>query len=107
MITKDTENKIIAFRDDRNWKHYHNGKDLAISISLETNELLECFQWSAEDTQRADKIQSIKEELADVVIYCQMMADYYELNLDEIINEKLIKNLEKYPLNKSVNLKTK
>lgn len=107
MITKETENKIIAFRDDRNWKQYHNGKDLAISISLEANELLECYQWSSDDVDRINKIDSIKEELADVLIYCQMMSDYYGFDMDEIINSKLIKNLDKYPEGKLINLKIK
>ena len=107
MISKQTEDKILKFRDDRQWKQYHNGKDLAISISLEANELLECYQWSAEDLDVNKKIDNIKEELADTVIYCQMLADYYHLDLDKIINEKLIKNLEKYPQDKIINLKNK
>lgn len=106
-MKKETVDKIIAFRDDRDWKQYHNGKDLAISISLEANELLEVFQWSREDCDRPERITQIKEELADVLIYAIMMADYYNLDLDEIIDEKLMKNLEKYPKNKKINLSTK
>ena len=106
-MTKDTIEKVLAFRDDRDWKQYHNGKDLAISISLEANELLEVFQWSKEDCDRPERIEQIKEELADVLIYAIMMADYYNLDLDEIIDSKLIKNLNKYPKDKLINLKTK
>ena len=107
MISKETEKKILAFRDDRDWIKYHNGKDLAISICLEANELLENYQWSSDDCDRLRKIDGIKDELADVVIYCQMMADYYHLDMDKIIEEKLKKNLIKYPEGKSVNLKSK
>ena len=106
-MNKETIEKVIAFRDDRDWKQYHNGKDLAISISLEANELLEIFQWSKDDCDRPERVSKIKEELADVLIYAIMMADYYNLDLDEIINAKLIKNLNKYPKDKVVNLKTK
>ena len=106
-MEKETHEKVIAFRDERDWKQYHNGKDLAISISLEANELLEIYQWSKDDCDRPERITKIKEELADVLIYSIMMADYYNLNLDEIINEKLMKNLEKYPKDKKINLSTK
>ena len=102
-----TKKLILKFRDDRDWLKYHNGKDLAISISLEANELLELYQWSAEDLDRVNKLEKIKDELADVLIYCQMMADYYHLDIDEIIEAKLKKNLEKYPDGKKVNLKEK
>lgn len=107
MIDKKTDEKILNFRDSRNWKQYHNGKDLAISISLEANELLEVFQWSADDLDRNDRLEHIKEELADILIYCEMFADYYHLDIDEIIDEKLKKNLIKYPEGKQINLKTK
>ena len=106
-MKKETIEKVLAFRDDRDWKQYHNGKDLAISISLEANELLEVFQWSKEDCDRPERIVQIKEELADVLIYAIMMSDYYNLDLDEIIDSKLTKNLNKYPKDKLINLKTK
>lgn len=99
--------KILEFRDSRDWKKYHSGKDLSISISLEVAELLEIFQWSKEDVDKLDKIENIKEELADILIYAIMLADYYNLNIDEIIENKLIKNLEKYPDGEKVNLKEK
>lgn len=107
MLTKETTDKILKFRDDRDFKKYHNGKDLAISISLEASELLEIFQWSAEDTNRLDRLSKMKEELADILMYSVMFADYYDIDFNEIIEEKLVKNLEKYPLNKKINLKEK
>lgn len=106
-MKSETIKKIIEFRDSRDWRQYHSGKDLSISISLEASELLEIFQWSKEEVDKLDKLDSIKEELADILIYAVMLADYYNLDLDEIIDNKLIKNLKKYPNGKKINLKEK
>ena len=100
-MTQETINQILKFRDDREWKQFHNPKDLAISISLETSELLEVFQWSGADTSSENKIEKIKEELADVVNYCVLMADACGLDLDEIVQAKIERNNEKYPVEKS------
>ena len=100
-MTQETINKVLEFRDERDWKQFHNPKDLAISISLEAAELLEVFQWSAEDFVCEEKIDKIKEELADVVNYCILMADTCGLNLDEIVSEKVKRNSEKYPVEKA------
>ena len=100
-MTQDTINKVLKFRDDRDWKQFHNPKDLAISISLEAAELLEVFQWSAEDVVCENKIDKIREELADVVNYCILMADSCGLDLDEIVQEKVKLNSEKYPVEKA------
>lgn len=106
-MTKNTINEVLKFRDDRNWKQFHNPKDLAISISLEAAELLEVFQWSAEDVKCEKKIDKIKEELADVVNYCILMADVCGLDLDEIVLEKVKRNNEKYPVAKAYGSKEK
>lgn len=106
-MTQETINEILKFRDDRNWKQFHNPKDLAISISLESAELLEIFQWSADDTVCADKLDKIKEELADVVNYCVLMADACGINLDEIVRDKIKRNSEKYPVEKAFGSKEK
>ena len=90
-MTQETINQILKFRDDRDWKQFHNPKDLAISISLEASELLEVFQWSGADTSSNNKIEEIKEELADVVNYCVLMADACGLDLDEIVQTKIEK----------------
>ncbi len=97
----ETISQVIKFRDDRDWKQFHNPKDLALSISLEAAELLEVFQWSARDVECRDKKEKIKEELADVLNYCILMADVCELDLDEIILEKIKRNNEKYPIEKA------
>ena len=98
---------ILKFRDDRNWKQFHNPKDLAISISLEAAELLEVFQWSGADLECRDKLDKIKEELADVVNYAVLMADACGLDLDEIVREKVRRNEEKYPVEKAFGNKAK
>ena len=107
MISNETIEKIKEFRDERDWKQFHNPKDLAISISLEAAELLEIFQWSAEDVECKDKIDKVREELADVLNYCVLLADRYGLDLDEIILSKIKKNEEKYPIEKAYGNKAK
>lgn len=97
---------INKFRDERNWRQFHNEKDLAISISLEASELLELFQWKTADEGK-EFVNEIKEELADVLIYAYMMADNMNLDIDEIISEKLTKNVKKYPISKSFGNKKK
>ena len=97
-MTQETINKILQFRDERDWSQFHNPKDLAISISLEAAELLEVFQWSAEDLKCTEKMDKIREELADVIIYCVLMADACDLDIDEIVQAKIKRNNEKYPV---------
>lgn len=104
-------NKIIQavnqFRDERNWRQFHNEKDLAISISLEASELLELFQWKSSEETLATKQEQLKEELADVLIYSLMLADNLNLDVETIIQEKLAKNAQKYPIAQSLNSKLK
>lgn len=95
-MTETSMEKINQFRNARHWRPYHNEKDLALSLSLEASELLELFQWKTAEEGIQD-IERIKEELADVLIYSYMMADNLNLDIDEIIGEKLVKNAEKYP----------
>ncbi len=107
QISKETVNEVLKFRDDRDWKQFHDPKDLAISISLEASELLEIFQWSRDDVYCLDKIDKIKEELADVVNYCILMADACNLDLDKIITDKIKLNAAKYPVDKAKGTSTK
>lgn len=99
--------KVNQFRDERNWRQFHNEKDLAISISLEASELLELFQWKQPEEVTTNQVERIKEELADVLIYSYMLADNLDFDLDEIIEEKLIKNNRKYPVEKSIGKREK
>jgi NTP pyrophosphatase (non-canonical NTP hydrolase) len=101
MIDPEIIRKILQFRDARNWKQFHNPKDLAISISLEAAELLENFQWSGVDLKVPEKSDKIADELADVLIYCALMADAMGLDMTEIVVEKLKKNSEKYSIDKA------
>ena len=94
-------NIINQFRDERDWRKFHNEKDLAISISLEASELLELFQWKKSEEVVEKSLQEIREELADVFIYSFMMADNLNLDVEEIIKSKLDLNEQKYPVEKS------
>ena len=93
--------KAIEFRNDRDWKQFHNPKDLAISVSLEASELLELFQWSGADLEAARKKPEMAEELADVMIYCIYMADALNIDIPEAIRNKIDKNAAKYPVEKA------
>lgn len=106
-IKPEVAEEILKFRDEREWKPFHNPKDLAISISLEAAELLEIFQWSADDLEVKEKRQAMSEELADVLIYAVMLADRSGLNLNEIITAKMKKNAERYPADQAKGLKAK
>ena len=101
VISADTLQRILEFRDERNWKQFHNPKDLAISLSLEAAELLECFQWSGKDTEVAGKTAAMKEELSDVVIYALLLADRLGVDIDTAVREKIQVNAAKYPVQES------
>ncbi|MBP5519825.1 MAG: nucleotide pyrophosphohydrolase [Treponema sp.] len=96
-MTEQTINRIRKFVADRDWAQYHSPANLAKSISIEANELLECFQWSDCDYN----LQHVKEELADVLVYCRDMLDALNLDEDEIINMKMDMNEKKYPVEKA------
>ena len=106
-MTQETIDQVLKFRDERNWKQFHNPKDLATSICLEAAELLEVFQWSGMDVACSEKTDKIREELADVLNYCILMADACGLDMDEIIREKVKKNAKKYPVEKAYGNKEK
>ncbi len=94
-MNKELYDRIIKFRDDRDWSKFHTGENLAKSICIEAAELLEVFQWDHNEKS----IDKVKEELADVLLYSTLMADHYHLDIEEIMLEKLRKNEEKYPVN--------
>ena len=96
-MKQETIERIRKFTDDRDWDQFHTPANLAKSISIEANELLECFQWS--DTEY--DLEHVKEELADVIVYCQNMLDKLGLDLDEIVMSKMTKNEAKYPVEKA------
>ena len=96
-MKKETIERIRKFTKDRDWDQFHTPGNLAKSISIEANELLECFQWS--DTEY--DLEHVKEELADVIVYCQDMLDKLGLDVDEIVMHKMAMNEAKYPLEKA------
>ena len=90
--------QIVKFTKDRDWDQFHNGKDLALALSIEASELNEAFLWKEADRANVDKI---KEELADIMNYAFLIAYKYNLDIKDIILTKLAKNAEKYPINKA------
>ena len=89
---------LRAFNEERDWDQFHNGKDLALALSIEASELLEVFLWKKPEEANIEKI---KEELADVLNYAFQMADKYNLDIQAIMKEKLAMNAEKYPVEKA------
>lgn len=96
-MKQQTIDRIRKFSEDRDWDQFHSPANLAKSISIEANELLECFQWNEDKYD----INEVKEELADVLVYCRNMLDKLGLDEDEIINDKMSKNETKYPVEKA------
>ena len=96
-MKEETINRIRKFIVDREWGQYHKPANLAKSIVIEASELLECFQWS--DTEYDE--QHVKEELADVLVYCRDLLDCLGLDEDEIVNMKMDQNEAKYPVEKA------
>ena len=90
--------KLIAFRDARDWAQFHNPKDLAIALSIESAELLEAFLWKSPDQASTEKI---KEELADVFAYAFLLAHECGVDVTEILSTKLEANALKYPIDKA------
>lgn len=90
--------KLIEFRNERDWEKFHNPKDLTLAINVEAGELLEQFLWKNSDEAKTEKV---KEELADVLAFSFLLADKYGFNVKEIILEKIRINGEKYPIEKA------
>ena len=89
---------LIKFRDERDWKQFHNPKDLSLAISIEAGELLELFLWK--DAEEA-KVEKVKEELADVLAYALLLAEKYQFDVKQIVLDKIAKNAEKYTIDKA------
>ena len=96
MGNEDLLAALRQFVTERNWQQFHTPENLAKSISIESAELLELFQWSG-----TSDIEGIKDELADVLTYCILLADKYDLDIEKIVLEKLEKSKAKYPVDKS------
>lgn len=94
---KNITDRLIKFRNERNWKQFHTPENLSKSIVLEAAELLENYQWES----GKENIENVKEELADIVGYCLLLCEHYGFDLETIMNEKIDKNEKKYPVSKS------
>ncbi|MBN1461975.1 MAG: nucleotide pyrophosphohydrolase [Armatimonadetes bacterium] len=99
-MLEDLTRQIVAFRDERDWKQFHSPRNLAASISIEAAELLECFQWSSDESIAEDveeRRDEIEEEIADVLIYALLLAHDTRIDAGEAVRRKLAKNDAKYP----------
>ena len=95
---KELQEAIVKFTQERDWDQFHNGKDLALALSIEASELNEAFLWKdAKDV----KVEKVKEELADIFNYAILIADKYDLDIKQIVLDKIKRNAEKYPVDKA------
>lgn len=109
MVNKKLQNiiaKIQKFRDDRDWMQFHNPKDLALALSIESSELNELFLWKnkkevEEFVKNKKNIEEISDELADVFTFALELAENLGIDIEKSVEKKLIKNNKKYPVNKS------
>ncbi len=95
---KEITEILLKFRDERDWAQFHNPKDLALALNIEAGELLEAFLWKS--SEQAD-INKVKEELADVVAFAFLLAEKYDLDVKQIVLEKMKQNALKYPVEKA------
>ena len=94
--------KIIKeFIKQRDWEQFHDPKNLAISLSLESSEVLELFQWTKDNEINKNKFTNLKDELADVYYWLLLLADHYDIDIEDALEEKIKKNEKKYPIDKS------
>lgn len=97
---EEITDRLIKFRDERNWGQFHNSKDLALALSIEAAELNELFLWKDADDVNVEKLQ---EELADVFIFAFLLARKHRLNIRDIMIKKIEVNEKKYPAEKAKN----
>lgn len=104
MIKPSLLKQLVEFRRERDWEQFHNPKDLAISLSIEAAELLEWFQWrSDEEIQmqlKSNKRIQLEDELADVAVYLTYLCHDLGIDLNSVVESKMAKNAEKYPVDK-------
>jgi len=95
---KEITKELVQFRNERDWEQFHNPKDLALAINIESGELLEEFLWKKHEEA---KIENVKEELADVFAYAFLLADKYDFDVKQIVLDKIKSNGIKYPIDKA------
>ena len=99
---KELTNKVVEFTKERDWDQFQSPENLAKSICIEAGELLECFQWN-----NLFDLEEVKEELADVINYCILMADKIGVDAKQIVLDKMDKTARKYPVEKAKGVSTK
>jgi len=100
----DLQKRVIAFRDARDWKQFHNAKDLAIALNLEATEVLEHFLWKSDEETKEylkKRKDDVAEELSDTLYYILLMAHDLEIDLDKTFDQKMAKNEAKYAVDKA------
>lgn len=95
---EELKEAIVKFTQERDWNQFHNGKDLALALSIEAAELNEAFLWK--EAKEAN-VEKVKEELADIINYAILIADKYNLDIKQIVMDKIKRNAEKYPVDKA------
>lgn len=101
-MIEDLAARLKRFRDDRNWRQFHNAKDLAISVSIEASELLEIFQWKPADQPLDDEAtNAAAEEVADVFLYLLMLCDELDIDLIAAAESKIERNEARFPVERS------
>ncbi len=103
MDFKELEQKVINFRNERNWEQFHHIKDLLLGLNIEVAELQELFLWKTNEQQADIDNEKIKDELADIAIFLIYISKHYNIDLPQAISDKLDKNGMKYPVDKSKN----
>jgi NTP pyrophosphatase (non-canonical NTP hydrolase) len=98
---REIVNKLIEFRNERDWEQFHDSKNLALALFLEAAELNELFLWKKDSEAEAVNQERLKEELADILAYAFLLAEKHNLDIFEIVREKIKRNGEKYPADKS------
>jgi dCTP diphosphatase len=101
---RELQQRIIAFRDARDWQQFHNPKDVAISLVLEASELLEHFQWKNNEEMKkhiSKHKEEVGDELADVLYWVLLIANDFDINISDALDKKLQKNEAKYPVEKA------
>ncbi|MGE0637057.1 MAG: nucleotide pyrophosphohydrolase [Bacteroidia bacterium] len=101
MNFNDVEQQVLAFRDERNWKQFHQIKDLLLGLNIEVGELQELHLWKSPEQLAEIDTHKVKDEIADIAIFLIYISKHYNIDLTQAIAAKLLKNAAKYPVDKS------
>lgn len=106
MNLEKVKKELKKFSSDRDWDQFHSVKNLAMALSVECSELLEIFQWMSEEDSNQiknspEKLQNVRDEIADVFVYLLRISEKLNIDLELAVTEKMIKNAEKYPIEKA------